>query len=265
VERRAVRAPAEEALIASDPWRFTTIAHAGRDVLGPVSLASVDWVLDHLPPSGARVNVLDVGCGKGELLVRTLERTGGSGIGVEPNPAFAADARERLERRLGPGRGVIIEAVLDASTLPARGFDLGICTGALHAFGDWPAALRGIAALVTEDGWALMGPTYWKRRPHPDYLAAIEGEEDEAMTLPPTLAAAEDAGWHVVASHESTPEEWDDYEHSYAAKVRHWCDEHPNDPDMPGFRERIENWAAAYAKWGRVTMGYALVLLRREG
>ncbi len=262
--RRASGPTPEEALSAPDPYRFTTLAHAGRDVLGPVSVAVVDALLARLPRDGAIERVLDVGCGKGETLVRALEILGGSGIGVDPNPSFAADARERIARRLPSGSAVVLEAVLADAPLPSHVFDLGICTGALHAFGDWRATLQGLARLVAPGGWALLGPSYWKQVPHPEYLAAFGGSEDEQHPLPTTLSLAEDAGWQVVSCHESSPTEWDDYEHSYAARVREWCDAHSGDPDAAAFRERIESWAAAYARWGRDTMGYALLLMRRS-
>ncbi len=261
--RRASGPAAEEALSAPNPFRFTTLAHAGRDVLGPVSVAVVDALLARLARDDRVERVLDVGCGKGVTLVRALEHLGGSGIGVEPNPAFASDARERVARRLPPGRAVVLEAPLADAPLPAHAFGLGICTGALHAFGDWRETLQGMTRLVAADGWALLGPGYWKRVPHPDYLAAFGGSEDEQHPLPTTLSLAEDAGWQVVACHESSLAEWDEYEHGYAARVREWCDANPRDPDASAFRERVETWAAAYARWGRDTMGYALLLLRR--
>jgi SAM-dependent methyltransferase len=247
-----------------DSYRFTTFAHAGFDILGPLSTATVNGMLDRLPVRASGFGVLDVGCGKGEFLMRVLGRNAGTGIGVEPNPAFADIAEERTLERFGPGRVQIVRSAFGTSLLQPHSFDLGICTGALHAFGDWPTTLRGMAGIVVSDGWALLGPGYWKQPPAPEYLAAIEAEADEQELLAPTLAAAEAAGWRVVACHESTPEEWDAYEQGYADNVRRWCDDHARDRDARPFRERIENWADAYARWGRDTMGYALILLERR-
>lgn len=261
--RRAREARSGAALTAPDPFRFTTLAHAGRDLLGPVAIASLDALLARIAPVPPEPGVLDVGCGKGEMLVRALERLGGHGIGVEPNPAFAADARARIARRLPPGRAEILGSTLADGSLPGRVHGVGICAGALHAFGDWRDALAGMSRLVVPGGWALLGPGYWKRTPAADYLAAIGGSEDEQHSLATTLAMAGEAGWRVFACHESTPAEWDDYEHAYAANVRRWCEAHPDDPDAGPFRARIDGWAAAYERWGRDTMGYALVLLVR--
>jgi len=261
----------EEALTAPDPYRFTTIAHQGRDLLGPVSIANLDVLLTRLTRLARalksvpadKAQVLDVGCGKGEMLVRTLERLPGHGLGIEPNPAFAADARQRLARRLPAGRGVIVQATFEDTPLPDGAFTVGLCAGALHAFGDWRAALTGMRRLVTSGGFALMGPGFWKKPPAPEYLAAFGGEEGEQQSLPLTLDAAEAAGWQVLDCHQSTDDEWDEYEHSYAAHMRAWCDGHSEDFEAPAFRERIETWNAAYHRWGRTTMGYALVVLKR--
>jgi len=258
---------ARQALSAPDPFAFTTIAHADRALLGPVDGASVDAVLERLPadlaPAGAPPHVLDVGCGKGEMLARAIARLGGRGLGIEPNPAFAAAARARLALDGPADRAVVFEARLEDVPLPERAFEMAICTGALHAFGDWRDALAGLARLVTPGGVALLGPGYWKRPPDPAYLAAFGGRADEQHSLPETLALAEASGWQVIACHESTPAEWDDYEGAYAAAVRAWCDRHPDDPVAAEHRARIARWADAYDRWGRDTMGFALVLARR--
>jgi hypothetical protein len=127
----------------------------------------------------------------------------------------------------------------------------------------WDAALRDIPAWLEPGGLALLGPGYWRRPPAPDYLASTGIAADEMEPLAGLFARAEAAGWRTRAVHESTPAEWDDYEHAYANGVRAWCDAHAQDPDAAPFRERIERWSAAYERWGRDTMGYALALLER--
>ena len=244
-------------------WRFTTIAHAGRSLLGPVSQENALAMLARVPARG-RSRVLDVGCGKGALLVSALERWGGTGVGIEPNPAFAAEARARADERLGSGRVRVLDSEFSPDGLAGERFDVVICTGALHAFGGWDAALRGIAPLLAPGGHALLGPGHWRRSPAPEYLANIRIAAHELEVLSALMLRAGAAGWRALAVHESTPAEWDDYENGYAASVRGWCDANAGDPESPAFRARIDRWADAYARWGRVTMGYALVLLARE-
>ena len=48
------------------------------------------------PPPEARV--LDVGCGKGEFLIRMVERLGARAVGIDPSPVLAM-ARENATER----------------------------------------------------------------------------------------------------------------------------------------------------------------------
>jgi len=90
---------------AVDHLKFTTIAHAGMAVCNPVGDEVLDDTLavlaQRLPAFGALV--LDVGCGKAEMLLRLAERYGVDGVGVDSNHAFLAEARGQAEQRLPHG------------------------------------------------------------------------------------------------------------------------------------------------------------------
>ncbi len=247
-------------------FRYTTIAHAGRELLGPLSAESVEALLERVTPApvaGRQPAVLDVGCGKGGILVRAMARLGATGVGIDPNPAFLAEARVRAAGA-SLVRGPELRCATLAETHLAPGaFDLAICTGAAHAFGDLDAALAGLVPPVCAHGRALVGHGYWRREPAADYLAAFGGTAGELAALEPTLAAAARSGWTLVSHHVSTHEEWDDYERGYAAAMRVWLTAHPDDPDAPAFRDRVEAWSAAYERRGRDTMGFVTMLLQR--
>lgn len=210
-------------------------------------------------------DVLDIGCGKGEWLVRALSRAPGSrGTGIDPNPAFVADAARRAQAAGVADRLTLVTSVFEPLLAPDGAFALAICTGASHAFGTYEQALRGLRRHVREGGAAIVGTGYWRRTPDPEYLAAFGGSADEMTTLEETAALAEANGWRITARHASTLEEWDDYEHGYAARVREWVAAHPEDPDAPQFARRIESWSGAYERWGRDTMGYVTFVLGRD-
>lgn len=244
-----------------DRTRFSTIAHRDHDFCSPVFAASFDRMVDLAGP-GPRSRALDVGCGKGEALVRIAERIGAAGLGVDPNEAFVAEARRRAAAR-APGRVEFRATTLADAALAPGSFDLAVCMGSTHAFGGYGEALRGLAALVRPGGHVLIGEGYWKRTPAPEYLALLGGTEDEFTDHAGNVAAARERGLEPVAAHESTLAEWDDYERRYATNVERHAAEHPDDPDREAMLARIRGWNDGYRRWGRDTLGFGLYLMRR--
>ena len=55
---------------------------------------------------------------------------------------------------------------------------------------------------------------------------------------------------------------WDLYEGTYAANVERFAAAHPDDPDAPAMLARIRPWREGYLRWGRTTLGFALLLWR---
>ena len=211
----------------------------------------------------SRPRIVDVGCGKGEVLLRAMQRFNALGTGVEPNPAFAAAVLARARESALSADLVLHELPVAEVPLFGATFDLAICTGAGHAYGDTPDALASLARLVPTGGWGLFGAGYWKRDPEPEYLEAFGGTEDEMRPFDVTVALPAAASWTVTAYHASTPLEWDDYERTYAKNVRGWVAANATDPDAEAFRGRIEAWNGAYERGGRETMGFVTLVMRR--
>jgi cyclopropane fatty-acyl-phospholipid synthase-like methyltransferase len=245
---------------------YETIAHHDRVILGPIGIEELDALLARVtpqPPAHDRARVVDVGCGKGELLVRAMERFGAEGVGVEPNPTFIADARARARGRVAERDLVLFQSTFAAAPLAHGRFDLAVCIGSLHAFGGYAAALVRMAQLVRPRGWGLVGADCWWREPDPAYLAATGFDRDEMQTLERVHEAPATRGWRLIAHHESTQEERDEYERGCEAAVERWLAARPNDSDVPGFRERVMRRHEAYERWGGTMVGFTTMLLRR--
>lgn len=253
-----------------NPFRFTTIAHADHVVMSPLAGATVDALLDRLELQPGD-HVLDVGCGNGEMLVRLAQARGIFGVGIDRNPAMIERAvgREMAgERDVGCGEVEAIEWIVgDAAGHPllARTYDAALCVGATGALGGFRGTLSVLRGLLTPDGRALIGEGYWRREPDPEYLATLGATRDEMTDLEGVRDVAIDAGFEIVAVHESTVEEWDDYEELYAAAIERFVQrggDGPEDPDVAGFAARIARWRTAYQVWGRSTLGFATLVLR---
>ncbi len=245
---------------SGDPMRFTTLAHAGRLILGPADGAQLDSLLDGLDlPPGARV--LDIGCGKGDLLVRAARR-GATGVGIDRNPWFIADARA-LAGSAGVGDRVTFE-VGDSGemTLPDQ-LDLAACVGATGALGGPVHAPGMLASLVRRGGAVIIGEGFWRVPPEPAWLEAFGMEPDEMLDRDGTLQRMRDGGLEVVDALDASVEGWETYEDEYASSIERWAAANSDDPDRAAFLERAAFMRETWQGWRRRAMGFVTVSLRR--
>jgi SAM-dependent methyltransferase len=245
-----------------DTVRFSTLAHASHDFCNPLSPETIERFIGHLElRPGARV--LDAGCGKAELLIRVLAHWKAYGTGVDLNPTFLAEARQRAAGRVPPGSLELIEGKMAEATFGPESFDLTICVGSAHAFGSLSTALGALRNLTRPGGQLLIGHGYWQREPDAEYLAAFGGTAEEMMTHEGNLEAGREAGLEPLEAAVSTPQDWDAYETAYSKNIESWFATHRRDPERAAMLERSRNWFTAYQRWGRDTMGFALYRFRR--
>src|SRR5438093_1567102 len=89
-----------------DRTRYSTIAHGDHLFYNPVSAASVDSMIARLALAPGE-RVLDVGCGRAEILIRTIERFGVRGTGIDTSEAFLEMARRSAIGRVPEGSLVL--------------------------------------------------------------------------------------------------------------------------------------------------------------
>jgi SAM-dependent methyltransferase len=218
------------------------IAHGDLTLYNPLSEADLDEAIGLLclPP---QARVLDVACGRAEVLRRIAARWPIEGVGYDAD----ADLIERA-REASPDLDLRV-----AEQPPPGRWDLVVCIASSHALGGFPEALGRLRQL---GGLVLLGEGYWMREPSPDYLEALGGaSRDELPRYGELFAAAEQAGltplWSCVASER----DWDRYEWTLVLNA-----------ERHGSEQLRERAAAARRRLtmpgGRETLGFALVLLR---
>jgi len=247
----------------TDQLRYTTVAHRDHVFLSPLSGPKVDQVLSMLElPLGARV--LDVGCGKGEMLVRLAGRRGARGVGLDVNPAFLAEARARAAARV-PEAGLVFHesAACDFPAEPAA-FDAVLCVGATEAYGGYRDALSGLAGLVRPHGRLMVGERFWRRHPHPDYVQVLGTPLDGLLDHPRNVRAGEEAGLVPICTAVSAEDEWDRYEALCVRAVEEYASGHPEDPEAESMWKRARRRHEAYEHWGRDTLGFGLYVFQKK-
>lgn len=247
-----------------DPTKYTFIAHRGMAHCNPISPAKADQVIELL--SLARSDrVLDVGCGKAELLIRILERYGCRGLGVDRSTSMIRAAVEEASHRGVADRLELLES--DAAQLGGEpgGYAAASCLGASDALGGFQAALERLAAWVRPGGLVLIGEGYWQREPAAEYLAAFGATRDDYLTHAGCVGAGVSLGLVPYYAVTSTTDEWDRYEWLHARNVELFAVENPGDPDVPALLSRRRAWRDLYLTWGRETLGFGLYLFRKPG
>lgn len=249
-------------MAAMDVWRYYGITHADHVVCNPTSPERLDEVIALLDlPASA--TIWEAASGKGELLIRLVERFGSSGTGVDASPFEVAVARERARARVPAAAIDFIEG--DAATsMPGPGTaDLAICLGASWIWGGHAGTLRALTEIARPGGLVLVGEPYWRQDPAPEYLAAGRVRADEFGTNAANVETGQWVGLAPVYAMPSAVEDFDRYEALQWRAADRWAVAHPDDPDRGEVLARVARDRAAYLRWGRDTLGWALYLFRK--
>ena len=242
--------------------RMTWIGHQGQRYWNPISAERVDaWVAElALGPDDA---ALDVGCGRGELLLQAAATHGCRVLGIDPlRPAIEMARAEAMRRGLD-GLADFRARRFEEVELPAGAFRLCACLGASHAFDGWRGAMTVLPELLAPGGWLLVGEGYWKQTPDQGYLDFLGCEEEVYLDHQGNLDFARECGLEVVRAHQADDAEWVAFEDGYAGNLHAFLGANPRDPDADQMMTRITAWRDAYLEWGVDTLGFGLYLLRK--
>jgi SAM-dependent methyltransferase len=245
-----------------DTWKYYAITHRDHVVCNPLSLAKVDEIVGLLDlPAGGRV--LDIACGKGEALVRIVERYGVSAVGVDLSPYVVRELRERVAERIPGADTTLLEKDGAAYDGDPASFDLAMCLGASWTFGGHAPTLRALATWAKPGGQVLVGEPFWRREPDPAYLASSGMTHEMFGSHAANVRAGIDLGLTPIYALVSAEDDFDRYEAlQWRAADRHARAE-PDDPDIPELLERVGRGMQEYLRWGRETLGWSLCLFRR--
>ncbi len=199
------------------------------DFNAPLSGARADMIAAELAAVGPGT-VLDVGCGWGELLLRTLAAApGATGRGVDSDRRALARGRANAVSRGIDGR-VAFEAGEARRGRRAAGdageaavsrepADVVICVGADHAFGDQRAALAALHGLVRPGGLVLFGSGFWSVEPSVEQAAAVGMTPESLPDLAGLVDLAIGQGFRPLTIQTANADEWAQFESGYPGRL----------------------------------------------
>lgn len=240
------------------------IAHGDHIFCSPIGNARADRLagLLELPAEPA---IVDLCCGKAELLLRMVERHGGRGLGVDLSGAFIREGRERAMARGLGDRVELVCADVNAYAFEPAGYDLAMRIGGADDGGTFDAQVARLCDLARPGGLVLIADLYWRREP-PEGRASLFAAGDGPMKVEhhaEKAAIVRAQGLDLLYSMTSTEDEWDDYEGLCLRAIERWAAANPDHPRRESALTRAREWYSEYLAWRRECLGFGFYLGRR--
>jgi ubiquinone/menaquinone biosynthesis C-methylase UbiE len=221
----------------------------------PLSENHADLLLDGLDEAPGR-EVLDLGCGWGELLIRAVMRASQAhGTGVD-NEDWALERGRRLADERGLSQRVTF-VVADASKWTGPS-DRVLCIGASHAWGSSVEALQALRPLVRPGGRLVLGDGCWQKPPTP---AATDLFGEDVLGIDRLVGGAIQAGWKVLHLSTADQREWDDFEASWRAGRELWLQSYPRGHGFDEIRAKLDKLLREYVTVYRSVLDFAYLVL----
>jgi SAM-dependent methyltransferase len=243
-------------------WKYYDITHRDHLFCNPLNVDKIDEIINLLQLS-PNAHVLDLATGKGEFLVRLIERYTVTAVAVDISPHCIRDLEQKQAQRI-PDADVELLEMDGANYQPGPGehFDLVACLGASWIFNGYQGTLAALQKMVKPGGLLLVGEPFWKQDPDPAYLDTAGIQPDTYGRHVDNVTTGETLGLTLLYSIVSSDDDWDRYEGlQWQAAIR-YGQENPDDPDVPYLLQRIAEEKLAYLCWGRESLGWAVYLYK---
>jgi SAM-dependent methyltransferase len=241
--------------------RHHEIAEAGHRILDPLIERQLR-LIGEICEVGPGTRVLDLACGKGEMLCRWAEWFGAGGVGVDLSHVFSAAARARAAGLGVSDRVTIVQGDAAAYAPEPAAFDVVSCIGATWIGNGLAGTVGLLRPAVRAGGHLLVGEPYWIDPPPPEAVAAHGFGPDDLVSLEGTLDRLDGAGVELVEMVLANADTWDRYEASQWKTITAWLAANPDDPDHDAMVRFRDDGRRTYLRWGRRYLGWGVFVTR---
>lgn len=208
--------------------------------------------------------VLEIGCGNGKLLTKILSTYQAKGLGVDLNEELISLATSHAHLNTDDNSVRFLNQDIKKVEIQPNSYDLIICNGSSHAFGDGEDAYKNTLSksysFLKKGGLLLIGEGYWKSKPEQEYLNFIGEPIGIYNDFKGNVEQAKSNGFDILYATSSNQDEWDFFEWNHKINNTELIKKDPENVDLKNKKNRIDQWLTAYLKWGRDTMGYGFYL-----
>ncbi len=244
--------------------RFHEIAETYHRILNPFTDEQL-MLLAEICGLNADMQLLDLACGKAEMLCRWAQTYGIHGTGVDISTVFLKAAQERADELKVADNLTFIQKDAGQYSPAAHAYDVVSCIGATWIGSGLPGTIELMKPAVKPGGYLLIGEPYWIDPPPEPAYGALGMRQDDFVSLDATLDRLEAAGLELMEMVMADHSGWDRYEAPQWKAVHDFLRNNPDDPDAAELRRWISSNRRAYLRYGRRYLGWGVFVLRTAG
>jgi SAM-dependent methyltransferase len=240
---------------------FHERAESAHRILNPLTEEKLALVgeICRLEPA---LQLLDLACGKAELLCSWAARYGVQGVGVDVSEVFLEAARARAAELTVEAQVELVHGKAEDYQAAPQAFDIVSCIGATWIGGGLVGTLELMKPALKPGGLLLVGEPYWIDPPPSGALEALGFGADEFTSLSGTLDRFEECSTDLVEMVLADGDSWDRYMATQWMTTNTWLREHADEPDAEEFAGRVAAGRRSYLDYGRRYLGWGVFVLR---
>ena len=241
--------------------RFHEISESRHRILNPFTDGKLQ-LLGRICAGDRPTHILDLCCGKAEMLCTWAVEHDVTGVGVDISEVFLEAARLRADNLEVGDRVTLVHAdaaryVVDTD----QQFDVVSCLGATWIGNGLVGTLDLMRPRVKPGGLVVVGEPYWIE-PLPPGTSVPDVADGEFESLLGTLDRVEAAGFELVEMVLACADDWDRYVAAQWRTVDDWLRDNPDDAEAGGLGEWIGAARRSYLAVERRHLGWGAFVLR---
>jgi cyclopropane fatty-acyl-phospholipid synthase-like methyltransferase len=240
-----------------DSMDYWAVAERDIEIQNPVTDRKMRLLEDYCDVRDG-LKVLDVGCGKAWLMRQWAERYAIEGTGVELNPHFLRNARERSTKLARGTLEFVHSAALDFKPEPAS-YDIVLCLGASFALGGFVEAIEWMVDAARPGGSIVIGELILKHRP------AVVANQVFPPDAVDSIAIIERHGAEVSATISASDADFERYVSHHRHNTLTWAREHPDHKDHAEMLKKSRDEWRKYLQTVRPHLGWTIFVGRKPG